>query len=382
MKPKILFVHNYYREFGGEDSNIQDELKFFKDNYEIKLFSADNSTRLKVFEFFAFLFRTNFQINKRFKKEISSYKPDIVYIHNTWFKINLGIYKILSKKNIKTLIKVHSFRYECGRYFMSKNHLNGSVHCNACGFKNKRFQIFNKYYSDSYLKSIFLIHYSKKYIKILKNRNFKIASISHFQEKQLIDSGVSSQCLNIINNPINFIEVSKSVTKNYILYAGRISKEKGVEELIKAWLKSELVNYELIIVGDGSCRENLMKKYSHINLKFLGHIDNKEVIDLIKYAKAVVTATKLFEGQPRILCEASSMKTVSIYPSFGGMDEFFPPKYPFSFKQYDYDDLTKKLNLVLNQEIIDEYSNDVFKFITEKLNKTKILNEFDNLIKS
>ena len=30
---------------------------------------------------------------------------------------------------------------------------------------------------------------------------------------------------------------------------------------------------------------------------------------------AVVTATTLYEGQPRLLCEAS-LKTVSIYPSF------------------------------------------------------------------
>ena len=37
----------------------------------------------------------------------------------------------------------------------------------------------------------------------------------------------------------------------------------------------------------------------------------------------------MFEGQPRILCEASSLKVPSIFPSFGGMDEFFPANYPF-----------------------------------------------------
>ncbi len=53
---------------------------------------------------------------------------------------------------------------------------------------------------------------------------------------------------------------------------------------------------------------------------------NSEAVTIsqIKNARAVITATKMFEGQPRLLCEASSLGIPSIYPSFGGMDDFFP----------------------------------------------------------
>ena len=33
------------------------------------------------------------------KNELSAFNPDYVYIHNTWFKVSLGIFKLLEDKN-------------------------------------------------------------------------------------------------------------------------------------------------------------------------------------------------------------------------------------------------------------------------------------------
>ena len=56
-------------------------------------------------------------------------------------------------------------------------------------------------------------------------------------------------------------------------------------------------------------------------------MDNKKVLNEIKDAKAIVTATKLLEGQPTLLCEASSLGIPSIFPRTGGISEFFPQSY-------------------------------------------------------
>ena len=32
MKKKLLIVHNFYREFGGEDANIREEINFLVKN--------------------------------------------------------------------------------------------------------------------------------------------------------------------------------------------------------------------------------------------------------------------------------------------------------------------------------------------------------------
>ena len=112
MKKKLLIVHNFYREFGGEDANIREEINFFSEKYDIRFFSADNNTKLNLIDIVSFSLRTNILLNKNFKKELLEFNPDVVYVHNTWFKINLGIFKILKKYNINSIIKIHNFRFD------------------------------------------------------------------------------------------------------------------------------------------------------------------------------------------------------------------------------------------------------------------------------
>ena len=60
----------------------------------------------------------------------------------------------------------------------------------------------------------------------------------------------------------------------------------------------------------------------------------------------------MFEGQPRLISEASAYGIPSIYPSFGGLDEYFPEDYKLSFKQFDYENVVYCENL---KEMLEEY---------------------------
>ena len=122
------------------------------------------------------------------------------------------------------------------------------------------------------------------------------------------------------------------------MYAGRISTEKGVEDLIESFLRSELNNFRLKILGDGPDLRRLNEKYSDKRIIFYGQKSNDEVLEIIKNSKAVVTATRLYEGQPTLLCEASGFGVPSIFPLTGGINEFFPSNYILGFEQFDYSD--------------------------------------------
>ena len=87
----------------------------------------------------------------------------------------------------------------------------------------------------------------------------------------------------------------------------------------------------------------------------------------------------MFEGQPRLLCEASSMGIPSIFPNFGGMSEFFPGDYQLMFEQYDYKDLTLKLNMLNDRMLLHSLSFNLKKNIDNKLSSSKLIKKFGEL---
>jgi len=376
---KLLVVHNFYRNYGGEDSNIHEEIKLLNGQFNVKFFEKKNGFNFSFFAILSLITRSNFKVNREFTKVLKDFKPDLVYIHNTWFNINLGIFKILTKRNIGAALKIHNFRYDCSRYFLAKNHLKGNKRCNACGFEYKNSQFINKYFDSSYVKSLVLYFYSLKYFKILKNSKIKIIAVNNFHKIQLIKFGISEDKIRVINNPLNTKNTPVRTKEKNIIYAGRLSKEKGLVELIEAWLEADIKNFNLKIIGDGDLQKELEKKYSSKNVNFLGFLPNETVLEHISKSTAVVTATKLYEGHPRLLSEASALGTLSIYPSFGGMDEFFPENYQFAFEQFNYEDLKNKFILLSDQKIIEEATKRVLLYTQQQLNSKVLIEKFTNV---
>jgi glycosyltransferase involved in cell wall biosynthesis len=160
--------------------------------------------------------------------------------------------------------------------------------------------------------------------------------------------------------PINVTENTFDFDSSYALYAGRIDSSKGVDLLINAWLNSKMKDIRLKIIGEGDLLKFLVNKYRNEKIEFLGNISNVEAIKEIKNSRAVLTATKMYEGQPRLLAEASSMGIPSIFPNFGGMPEYFPSNYLLSFEQYNYKDLIEKINLLQDKKLLEDTSKLLF----------------------
>ena len=169
--------------------------------------------------------------------------------------------------------------------------------------------------------------------------------------------------------------------KNQIVYAGRISKEKGLEELIDTWESLEVKDFKLIIIGEGPLYENL-KKNDLGSIEIIGYKENNEVLKIINESKAVVTATKLFEGQPTLLCEASALSVPAIFPDSGGIKDFFPPDNRFKFQQYNYFELGEKLQDVIDSDDIEHQGLENQKFIYDYLSEENLIDSLNSILES
>ena len=378
---KILIVHNKYSQLGGEDVAVDNEIELLSNYFNVETIFFKNEIKSYLSQFIYFIRNNNKTSVSELEKKIKEFQPDIAYVHNTWFKASLAIFNVLRKHNIKTLVKLHNFRYDCTRFFLKHNHLKTDHTCPKCGMINKRSSFFNKYFKESFLKSVFMIIYGKKYFKILNRYELKILVLTNFHKKYLTSLGIQSSKIYVSRNPIKMnnkkLDNSK---KNYFVYSGRISEEKGVNELINAFLDSNIKDFGLKIVGDGPDLKKLKNKYSKNNIEFLGLIPNKESLKIIENSIAVITATKLYEGQPMLLCEASSLGVPSIFPNFGGISEFFPENNQLAFEQFNYVDLLKKINMFCDSDFINKAGVENKNYIEDKLNSKNLVEQFKSII--
>tara|TARA_B000000557_G_scaffold48568_1_gene37064 strand:- start:54 stop:1202 length:1149 start_codon:yes stop_codon:yes gene_type:complete len=376
---KLLLIHNSYRQQGGEDIAVINELELLNNNFEVKTIFYENKIT-NIFDILNFFTLSNRSVNKNLTDEINKFQPDIAYVHNTWFKISLGVFKILKKKNIKTLIKIHNFRYHCTQSMNQKVHLDNQSFCQACGLSNLTNNLFNKYFQSSFLKSLYGIYFGKKYLKVIQDEYFSIAVLTKFHKQFLEKKYARRNKVYVIPNYLKENQNNQISENNYFIYAGRLSAEKGIYELIESYLKSDLKENILKIVGDGPELTKLKNKYQNKNIEFLAQLPNDETIDLIMGSKGVISATKLYEGQPTLLCEASLNGKTSLFPNSGGIKEFLPVNYDFLFNQFDYQDFTNKLNKLNEDDIRNRSSQKAKEFIRAKLDPQILITKFNEII--
>jgi len=371
---KVLVINTKYKNYGGEDSNFDEEIKFLKKFYEVDYINFDNSKNLNIYDLISFFTLSNPASNKALKIKVDTFKPDIVYIHNTWFKANLGIFNLLKKENIEVVLKIHNFRFACTDTFSASKHFIGKDFCFKCGNKKTRISLFNKYFENSYIKSFFVVMYGKRYINILREYNLKIIALNEFCKDYLIKKGVNEDKVFKNYNPFEISEGhTYSADSEYVVYAGSLTEQKGVKDLLESWKVSK-INLRLLVIGSGQLENEITNKYSSKNIEFLGFLENNKTKDIIRQARAVITATKIFEGQPRLITEASAYGVPSIYPSFGGLDEYFPDDYKLSFKQFDYPDLVKKILFLEDKKLLNEESKKIYNHTIENMS-LNILNK-------
>ncbi len=160
-----------------------------------------------------------------------------------------SIVEAIYEENIPIVFTAHDVQAICPAITMLDN--NKEI-CELC--KNGKYIncIKKNCIKNSKLKSV-LGAIEGKYYRIKKVYSKKISYIitpSEFYRQKLIDDGIDKEKIETIYNSIDLQKYDlKAEDEGYALYFGRLSKEKGILNLIKAF--SKIPNKKLYIAGDG-----------------------------------------------------------------------------------------------------------------------------------
>lgn len=324
---KILFIHTkYLQSAGGEDTTVAAESELMKlKGHDVRIQYFDNaqmrtgiSGKLKA--------GLDSVYNTASAKEINAlireFEPDIVHIHNFFFTASPSVISAAYKLRVPIVVTLQNYRLICANALLLRNN-------NVCELCVKHhfpwYGVKYKCYHGSAVQSAMVgamsaIH---KWKGTWRNKVDLYITPAEFSRMKFIHSSldVSPEKIKVKRNFITDPGTGEvNDRKNYYLFIGRLSSEKGVNILLEAW--SDLPGHELTIAGDGPERENLVNRFGHLkNVTFVGKKQKVEVIELMKNCRALVFPSIWYEGLPLTIIESFATGTPVIGSDLGAMSE-------------------------------------------------------------
>ena len=327
LNVRILFIHTkYLQSAGGEDTAVQAESEQMRSKgHDVRVHFFDNASvatgikgKLKAGVYAIYNRKSAAEI----KKVINDFKPDVVHVHNFFFAASPSVLMQVHKLRIPLVVTIHNYRLVCANALLLRD---GNI-CELCVSHDfPWYGVKYKCYHDSAVQSAAIgamaaVH---KWLGTWKNVVDAYITPSGFAKNKLVHSSFNVSAEKILVKP-NFIRdpgmADPPARKDFFLFVGRLSPEKGVNVVLKAW--EFLKDQKLVIVGDGPEREKLTSEYGELNnIRFAGHQSNEQVIALMKECRALIFPSIWYEGLPVTLIEAFATGTPVIASDLGAMSE-------------------------------------------------------------
>lgn len=402
---KILMVNKFHYLKGGSEKYYFDLAKLLEENgHEVAFFSMKNEKNIKTNNKEYFVEEIDLNSNnklkaleviyskknkKKMEEALEDFKPDIVHLNNFQRQLSASIIKPIKKRKIPIVFTAHDVQAICPAITMIDSNKNICEECIRGKYKNC---IKKKCIKNSGLKSI-LGAIEGKYYRIKRIYTNKIDCIitpSEFYRTKFIEDGVKEDRIQALHNFIDIKEYNiKTKDDGYALYFGRLSKEKGILNLINAFAKTK--NGQLYIAGEGEEKENIEKLIKNNNLesrvKLLGFLNSDEMKEYVRKCKFVVVPSIWYENCPYSIIETLAIGKPIIGSNVAGIPELVKDSINgYTFEYTNIEELSEKMEkLFANDSLVKEFGNKSKEICKELYSKEtyyeKIINTYEALLK-
>jgi glycosyltransferase involved in cell wall biosynthesis len=339
----ILAVHTYYQQNGGEDLVYSQECDLLNPVLNVEKIVYNNKGGIKGFLQFIFSIWNVFAV-RELKNSISRFKPALIHIHNLHFAIGPLAIRVAKRAGVPVVVTLHNYRLLCPSATLL---YQGEIFADSVKSSFPWKAVRNGVYRNSKTLTFWLAFVYWFHRKIGTWRMVdKYIVLTPFAERQFLQSSIDLPKSKFIVKP-NFVNrpvMAGKARGAHFLFVGRLSDEKGISILLKAFQKC---NYSLHIAGDGPLRseiENACKSNSNINYK--GNLSHSEVIEAMQQCTALIFPSIWYEGMPMTILESFAVGTPVITSNLGAMSSMIRDGFNgLHFRVKDPGDLLNKLEL-------------------------------------
>ena len=370
---RILIINTYHYLRGGDSQHaLKLAALLEKEGHEIHFFAMRSENNLPCMDeeyfvseidyrealkktlmnSFRVVRRSIYSMESRNKiaKLLDTIKPDIAHLHSFLPHISVSILPELKKRKIPVVWTLHDYKKLCPNSLF----YNGKTICEDCRDKNYVHVVLKRCKKGSIAASI-MAYLEAKITDCIRYDRYidKYLAPSTFLRNKFIEYGHEPS--KVIGLP-NFIETDTITPqynhRKYLLFIGRLEREKGLSTLLRAFAEAagSVEGLRLKIAGMGSMEHELKNLIARMDLPgvtLIGFKQGTELQDTIQNAKAIVVPSECYENYPYSCLEAMAYGKPIIGSKIGGIPEQIQDNLTgFLFEPFDYKDLAKKIKLV------------------------------------
>lgn len=254
----------------------------------------------------------------KIRQKVDEFQPDVVHVHNTFPMLSPSIFYAVGKQAARVLT-LHNYRVFCAAAIPMRR--DGTI-CTKCLDQQSSWpSIVHNCYRNSAIANMPLaasvaLH---RFLGTWSRQVDAFIALTDFQRDLMVSAGLPADRVFVKPNffPGNPAPIEWGKRNSVAVFAGRLSQEKGVATLVKAWRKWGSGAPELRIIGDGPLRTELERLATGARIKFLGRVPSSEAQSEIAQAKLLVLPSDWFECFPMVIREAFAFGTPAAVSNVG-----------------------------------------------------------------
>ena len=336
---RIAFANNYYYLRGGSERVFFDEISVLEGvRHQIAVFSREHTSNVatpfsryfpphllyegipatrKILAAASLVYSS--QCGRKFGELLDDFHPDLVHGHNIYGRLTSAVLDSARTRGVPTVLTLHDHKLICPSYLM----LSRGAVCERCEGRKYYHCLLERCHKGGVLPSlVYTIEaYCNRFLDKYRDVRYFLCPSAFLKEKHA-QYGIPEERLEIVPNFLRIEEYLPSYEGGeYVLFAGRLSGEKGLSTLLRA---VDGLDVPLRIVGDGPMRESLesfAREKAQKNVVFEGYKTGVELANIFRRALVVVFPSEWYENAPMSILEAFAYGKPVVGAAIGGVPE-------------------------------------------------------------
>ncbi|WP_410561720.1 glycosyltransferase family 4 protein [Amycolatopsis sp. cmx-4-61] len=323
---KVLVVHNRYRseQPSGENNVVDAEVTLLAEGgHQVSLFErrSDDIAAMPLARKAAvpLMVPWNPVVRKELAARLRTWRPDVVHLHNTFPLLSPSVVAACADAGVPAVATLHNYTMVCPPGTL---HRDGRI-CTECVGGSPLPAVQHGCYRGSRAATLPMA------ASMVANRRRWWTGVSRFfcisaaQRDLLVSAGMPGERMAVKHNFVTDPGVRRTGDGKHVLFLGRVTEEKGVGLLMRAWERLDgALGVPLVIAGTGPMQDEVAAwAAGRPDVSYVGLQNKAECRALTSDAVAVVAPSTWLEAFGLVVVEAMAAGVPTVAAAHGAFPE-------------------------------------------------------------